>query len=183
MGSLVAAQDTVNICFAGDRVYIQNMLEYLPESWVMGNFVNNQLVFDMPQYIGTYDNEYDIVLPIYLNGFDPETGILTRQVTLDFDPQTRIFSNQTMPLGFGINKTGYLNIQDMYNSELIPIESYLTGDVNNDGRVSIDDVTALINYLLSGNVSNINLAAANVNGDGRCSIEDVTALIEILLRS
>ena len=183
MGSLVAAQDTVNICFAGDRVYIQNMLEYLPESWVMGMFVNNQLVFDMPQYIGTYDNEYDIVLPIYLNGFDPETGILTRQVTLDFDPQTRIFSNQTMPLGFGINKTGYLNIQDMYNSELIPIESYLTGDVNNDGRVSIDDVTALINYLLSGDVSNINLAAANVNGDGRCSIEDVTALIEILLRS
>ena len=57
------------------------------------------------------------------------------------------------------------------------------GDVNGDGRVSIKDVTDLINYLLSGNEDNINLANADVNGDERISIKDVTDLINMLLSS
>jgi flavodoxin len=54
------------------------------------------------------------------------------------------------------------------------------GDVNDDGEVSIGDVTALIDMLLSGNTNN---ARADVNGDGEVSIGDVTALIDILLNS
>ena len=61
--------------------------------------------------------------------------------------------------------------------------SVLLGDVNNDGSVSIADVTALIDYLLSGDESAINLAAANVDGDETIAISDVTALIDILLSS
>ena len=59
----------------------------------------------------------------------------------------------------------------------------LMGDVNGDGRVSIKDVTDLINYLLSDNTEGINLAAADVNGDNKISITDVTALINMLLTS
>ena len=59
--------------------------------------------------------------------------------------------------------------------------SVLIGDVNNDGEVSIGDVTALIDYLLGGTVSNINLAAADVNSDSEVTIADVTALIDKLL--
>ena len=61
------------------------------------------------------------------------------------------------------------------------IGSGLQGDVNDDGRVSINDVTSLINYLLNGDDSGINLAAADVNGDGNVKISDVTELINILL--
>ena len=57
----------------------------------------------------------------------------------------------------------------------------LRGDVNGDGQVKISDVTALINYLLSGEASGINLQAADCNLDGQVKIGDVTALINYLL--
>ena len=55
------------------------------------------------------------------------------------------------------------------------------GDVNGDGSVNISDVTALINYLLSGNAVGVNLGGADVNQDGNVNISDVTALINYLL--
>ena len=55
------------------------------------------------------------------------------------------------------------------------------GDVNGDDNVSIADVTALIDYLLGGDASQINDTAADINGDGTVSIADVTALIDYLL--
>lgn len=57
------------------------------------------------------------------------------------------------------------------------------GDVNNDGFVTIGDVTALIDYLLGGNVENFNAANADVNGADGISIADVTTLIDMLLGS
>jgi hypothetical protein len=55
------------------------------------------------------------------------------------------------------------------------------GDVNNDNNVDITDATALINYLLYGDSSGINLEAANVNNDSGVDITDATALINYLL--
>ncbi len=55
------------------------------------------------------------------------------------------------------------------------------GDVNRDERVSIGDVTALINYMLSGDDTGINLDAADCNRDGEVKIGDVTAIISFLL--
>ena len=51
----------------------------------------------------------------------------------------------------------------------------LRGDVNGDGQVKIDDVTALI--------SNTSAPAADCNLDGKVAIGDVTALINYLLSS
>ena len=55
------------------------------------------------------------------------------------------------------------------------------GDVNADGSVNISDVTALIDYLLSGNASAIILSNADCNQDGGVNISDVTTLIDYLL--
>ena len=57
----------------------------------------------------------------------------------------------------------------------------LRGDVNGDGSVNISDVTALIDYLLSGNPSGVNLTAADCNQDSSVNISDVTSLIDYLL--
>jgi len=57
----------------------------------------------------------------------------------------------------------------------------LRGDVNGDGSVNISDVTALIDYLLSGNANGISLVGADCNTDGSINISDVTALIDYLL--
>ena len=62
--------------------------------------------------------------------------------------------------------------------------SGLRGDVNKDGSVSIADVTALIDALLSGNYQesdHFSYFGADCNADGSISIADVTALIDYLL--
>ncbi len=53
------------------------------------------------------------------------------------------------------------------------------GDVNHDGAVTIDDVTALIDHLLSGNGGCP--ICADVDGHNGVTIDDVTALIDLLL--
>ena len=55
------------------------------------------------------------------------------------------------------------------------------GDVNGDGSVNIADVTSLIDYLLSGNASGVNIDAADCNQDSSVNISDVTSLIDYLL--
>jgi hypothetical protein len=57
----------------------------------------------------------------------------------------------------------------------------IRGDVTGDSSVNISDVTALIDYLLSGNPSGVNLTAADCNQDSSINISDVTALIDYLL--
>ena len=59
--------------------------------------------------------------------------------------------------------------------------TFMRGDVNNDGQLKVDDVTALIDYLLDGDDSNINIDAADCNCDGDVKVDDVTALIDYLL--
>ena len=54
----------------------------------------------------------------------------------------------------------------------------LRGDVNGDGHVSIADVSALIDYLLSGETAP---AGADCNQSGNVSIADVSSLIDYLL--
>ena len=57
----------------------------------------------------------------------------------------------------------------------------LRGDVDEDRTVNIADVTALIDYLLSGNADSINLDNADCDQDGNINIADVTSLIDYLL--
>ena len=73
------------------------------------------------------------------------------------------------------------DVQDMYFSNEAGGSEFLPGDVDMDGSVNIADVTALIDYLLNGNGSSINVAAADINNDGEVNISDVTTLIDKLL--
>jgi len=47
--------------------------------------------------------------------------------------------------------------------------------------VAIADVSALIDYLLTGETEGVNLDNANCNLDGEVGIADVSALIDYLL--
>ena len=57
-------------------------------------------------------------------------------------------------------------------------QELIMGDVNGDGRVSIADVTDIVDHLLIG--SPINERQADVNNDGRVSIADVTIIVDAL---
>ncbi len=62
--------------------------------------------------------------------------------------------------------------------------SGLNGDVNNDGKISIADITAMVGIILGKeNVasSTRKYAAADLNRDAKASIADVTALVKVIL--
>lgn len=60
--------------------------------------------------------------------------------------------------------------------------TYLRGDVNNDGDVTMDDVSKLIDFLLGiYSTSDINAQAANCDMDSEITVGDVTLLIDFLL--
>ncbi len=56
------------------------------------------------------------------------------------------------------------------------------GDINSDGYVNITDVTALIDFLLSPNTTQVNMTNADTDKSGGVNIADVTALIDYLLQ-
>lgn len=59
---------------------------------------------------------------------------------------------------------------------------YQVGDVTGNEKINIDDVTALINYLLTGEgIDEWGIVAADANRDGKKSIADVTAIINMML--
>ena len=60
---------------------------------------------------------------------------------------------------------------------IVPIED--VGDINGDGTISIGDVTALVDMLLSGEIDRA--PYCDINLDGSVTIADVTTLIDLLL--
>ena len=86
---------------------------------------------------------------------------------------------------FGADESGHRYQQPVFG-ELDPHHftvniSFILGDVNDDGHVTMDDLTALINYLLGFTTSPFNTAAADVNSSGEIDMDDLTGLINILL--
>ncbi len=67
-----------------------------------------------------------------------------------------------------------------------PVKLFLVGDVDRDGKISIGDVTALVNIILGKATypednDKYDFEAAEVDGDKKISISDVTALVNIIL--
>ena len=58
-------------------------------------------------------------------------------------------------------------------------ETGVLGDVNGDGEVNIADINAIINMILSGNIST---TAADVNGDGEVNITDINSVVDVIQR-
>lgn len=59
------------------------------------------------------------------------------------------------------------------------IAASLPGDVDGNGVVGMDDLTALINYLVYG--TSINMTGADVDGNGVVGMDDLTGLINYLV--
>ena len=62
------------------------------------------------------------------------------------------------------------------------VVGYDPGDVNGDYLVDMDDMTALLNYLMNNQGLNAyQLVGADLNGDGQVDMDDLTLLINLLL--
>jgi surface protein len=60
--------------------------------------------------------------------------------------------------------------------------TFIPGDANGDGVVSIADVTAVIGYILGQPVANFKAEAANVDGIEGITIEDAKAIVNMILQ-
>ena len=91
----------------------------------------------------------------------------------------------TEPAGAYFNSDGTVvsaSGSTIYNRNVVISKSAtLRGDVDGDGEVAISDVSVLIDYLLTGNASSINIQAADCDNDGEVAISDVSLLIDYLL--
>ena len=146
-GTMVEVQAIVDLGVYGDEVYIKGLWEYLPDAWTKGKFVDGKFVLDLPQFVGNYKEEYLGTYPIYVVGFDEHTGLVEPQVTMDYNTTTHVFSNPSKPFGIGINKTGYLNLQDFYEASLVPV--YAPGSVTS---ITADGTGAVEYYDLQGRI-------------------------------
>ena len=55
------------------------------------------------------------------------------------------------------------------------------GDLNGNEEVDMDDLTKMINYLLTDDSTDMNLVAGDINQSGGVDMDDLALLINILL--
>jgi hypothetical protein len=63
--------------------------------------------------------------------------------------------------------------------EVPPVDPIM-GDVDGDGTVAIADAVALIDYILNGEATGLNLDLADMDGDGAIGIADVADLVDLI---
>lgn len=102
-------------------------------------------------------------------------------IQFDFDDVVDGWSYFLLAYCYGAGGEKTLAATTTYTMQFPDQQDVLTGDVDDDGLVTIADVTDLINYLLTDDATGINLATADCDADGKVDIEDATALINFLL--
>jgi len=149
-------------------------------------FTDNDQLFTFEASVYTYDDLYGDQTEIYYWIFSSGT---------DFRP-TYTYFYTTNAEGYEPFFTWRIGIQAVYinddntktYSNIVYTEVFpkpedpegKPGDVDDDGDVTISDVTVLIDSLLGGNVA-INTANADLDEDNEITIGDVTVLIDMLL--
>ena len=76
---------------------------------------------------------------------------------------------------------GYTEVE--YYVEIPAMVTVIPGDADGDGKVTVNDVTAIIDYVLGVNVGGINVDCADFNNDGQVAISDVTAIIDYIMHN
>lgn len=59
--------------------------------------------------------------------------------------------------------------------------TFTPGDVNNDGKILLNDATMIINHVIGKSQTNFNAEAADFNGDGRILLNDATMIINNII--
>lgn len=120
--------------------------------------------------VGSNQYNYDVRSAIY-GGCDVDFDVLVPSSVVDLTGKTYTVKAYY----YEQNQGSYIELTTTVVHPVVP------GDVDGDGALSINDVTALVDYLISGNSSSIVVDAADCDADGVVTIADVTALIDALL--
>lgn len=163
-----------------------------------GYFEGQKLVLDVSVTNNSSTSAYDSQVSVKLckegsttavatKTFSPDVEALGIQTErLEFDgltynqPYTITLSSGSYTVEIGNMTTPQPRTFFVYT--VTPVErTILPGDANLDGEVTIADVTAVVNRILSKEMETFSEENADVNGDGTITIADVTALVNIIL--
>lgn len=159
---------------------------------IIANCVDKQAICHItvvpPQITITLDKHEAWVLPNHLVTLTPTCSPTSTELVVTSSDNTialpRLVNGKIQVLGL---KEGMATITvNSVDDEAIPDECVVTvytetGDVNADGYVDINDVTSLIDYVLTGDNSQISSTNADVDDSGNADINDVTSLISFIL--
>ena len=130
-------------------------------------------------YSSTSDAKRVFTLPVETGGADSRTitDITEKFYTVTGLTEAGTFNYRVRAYYVNGTHSAWSNIETVTLFDNGPV--YETGDVNHDGKVAVNDVTDLIDYLLGAAGSAP--AEADVDGINGVNIVDVTALIDMLL--
>ena len=99
------------------------------------------------------------------------------------DPSTFPFSTCVLHVPKGLKEV-YQNTEpwNLFENIVDDIDDTVSGDINGDNIVDVEDVNAAINIILKLNTINDYNGSADVNGDDIVDVEDVNAIINIILK-
>ena len=80
-----------------------------------------------------------------------------------------------------VRAANWLRQRATYIYETLKQEQIIPGDMDDDGILSIADLTLLIDYILTGDASIIQEMNPDVDDDGMVGISDISTLIDQLL--
>ena len=147
--------------------------------------LNADETFGFTTELAMYDDQgsWDYIEPFR---FGPESNgnfelldqYLGQELTLTFDNYgaIKVLSTDEYKVTVSLEGNGYIIVE-----KVTPEPQGLRGDVNDDKKVDISDATLLINYLLYGDDTEVNMVNANCDLVNDIDISDATTLINFLL--
>ena len=117
-----------------------------------------------------------------------DKGVAVDSVTFTPDSVSRtnyIYLSLTVPHGLTSARLRFASWKADVNSSgavrQIDTSSFLFGDVNLDGEVSVADINAVLDVILGGNDDEELRRRADVNRDGEVSVADVNSIIDVIV--
>ena len=103
-----------------------------------------------------------------------------RMCLVEMEKSPKPIASCAMPVNEGDNGSGGSIIEAALDDfQILVFNDNLTGDVNYDGDLNVQDVVIMINMIL-GNIETDMIA--DINNDGGINIQDVVLLINSILR-
>ena len=142
---------------------------------------NDQLfTFDYDTYYYNIDEDMtEIPYSVYSQGYDfyPYRCYFYRTNGEGYER----FFNWRIGIQAHYTVDGVKNSSQIVYLEVFDNPYIIPGDLNMDGKVSIDDVVVVIEYLLGNEPEGISITNADIDNNGIISIGDVIGIIDILL--
>ena len=125
-------------------------------------------------------NGYHGTLTVTISGKPTATYAAAITVTI---PKDKLYANNTTDLTVLSNPNAYYSIALDADHQIPPLPGYMKGDVNNDGKITVDDARAALRAAVKLDVlSAAAYAAADVDGKKGVTVDDARLILRVSVK-